>query len=308
MNEFSRFFATFGLIIGLFILIGRMLGNEIKNTESSFFVVFLDLFNAFNGNMNFTEFKMPIGQTYIAIFMFLFKVMFLSLLAAMFINRYKQVFKNLDAYRRFNIIKLKNSVAYDKFVGGATLTFFPVNILVLPFIFPIILLRSARLSDTMLKLQYVIMMLMYCVIAMTFVVPIIPFLYFKLVVNAIYIMIYNKRQDFRGQNIIMFLAGLIFGPVAIAISIIVDLLSLPNTLLKESSGFEHKYQLSSDRLNDAQIKVVMETFGKIFYGQNFQGYKGQHMTLIQLMMMHRKIFSIVDNLHDLTSRGNKDYK
>jgi hypothetical protein len=52
----------------------------------------------------------------------------------------------------------------------------------------------------------------------------------------------------------------------------------------------------------------MKTFGKIFYGQNFQNYKGQHMTLIQLMMMHRKIFSLIDNLHDLTCRGNKDYK
>lgn len=32
------------------------------------------------------------------------------------------------------------------------------------------------------------------------------------------------------------------------------------------------------------------------------------MTLIQLMQMHRKIFMIVDNLHDLTCRGNKDIR
>ena len=32
------------------------------------------------------------------------------------------------------------------------------------------------------------------------------------------------------------------------------------------------------------------------------------MTLIQLMQMHRGIFSLIDNLHDLTCRGNKDYK
>ena len=32
------------------------------------------------------------------------------------------------------------------------------------------------------------------------------------------------------------------------------------------------------------------------------------MTLIQLMMMHRRIFALIDNLHDLTCRGNKDYK
>jgi hypothetical protein len=86
---------------------------------------------------------------------------------------------------------------------------------------------------------------------MTFVVPVIPFLYFKLVTNAVFILIYNKRQDYTGQNIVMFLVALLIGPVAIAISIIVDLLSLPNTLLKDSKGFEHKYQLSSDRLNDA---------------------------------------------------------
>lgn len=152
MNEFFRFFSTFGLIIGLFLLIGRMLSSELKMETASFFVIFLDLFNAFNGNMNAEEFTMPIGQSYIAIFMYMFKVLLMSLLAAMFINKYKQVYKNLDAYRRFNIIKLKNSVAYDKFVGGATLTFFPINIVMLPFIVPIISFRSARASDTVLKL------------------------------------------------------------------------------------------------------------------------------------------------------------
>ena len=61
MNEFFRFFSTFGLIIGLFLLIGRMLGSELKHYHASFFEVFLDLFNAFNGNMNSGSFTMPIG-------------------------------------------------------------------------------------------------------------------------------------------------------------------------------------------------------------------------------------------------------
>lgn len=66
--------------------------------------------------------------------------------------------------------------------------------------------------------------------------------------------------------------------------------------------------MSSDRLNDLQIDVVMVTFGKIFYGGNFENYKGKHMTLIELMMMHRIIFSLIDNLHDLVCRGTKNYK
>ena len=92
---------------------------------------------------------------------------------------------------------------------------------------------------------------MYCCIAMTFVAPVTPFLYFKIVTNGIYITINNKRQDYKGQNVINLLLSVIIGPIAIALSIIVDLLSLPNTLLKDSKDFEHKYQLSSDRLNDA---------------------------------------------------------
>jgi len=32
------------------------------------------------------------------------------------------------------------------------------------------------------------------------------------------------------------------------------------------------------------------------------------MTLMELMLMHRKIFSLIENLHDLCCRGNKDYK
>lgn len=78
--------------------------------------------------------------------------------------------------------------------------------------------------------------------------------------------------------------------------------------MKDSRDFEHKYQLSTDRLNDVQIDVVMVTFVKIFYGSNFQAYKGKHMTLIELMVMHTGIFSIIENLHNLFCRGMKDYK
>jgi len=84
--------------------------------------------------------------------MYVFKILLMSLLAAMFINRYKIVWRNLDAYRRFIIIKLKNSVSYDKFIGGVTITFFPINLVMLPLSIPIIILRSKRASDILLKL------------------------------------------------------------------------------------------------------------------------------------------------------------
>ena len=37
-------------------------------------------------------------------------------------------------------------------------------------------------------------------------------------------------------------------------------------------------------------------------------FQGKYMTLVELMIMHRKIFCLTDNLHDLCCRGSKDYK
>ena len=39
------------------------------------------------------------------------------------------------------------------------------------------------------------------------------------------------------------------GPFIIIISLLIDLLSLPNILFYSSRSFEHKYQLSSDKLS-----------------------------------------------------------
>jgi hypothetical protein len=83
--------------------------------------------------------------------MYIFRVLLISLLSAMFVNRYKQVWQNLDGFRRFNIIKQKNSIAYDKFIGGVTLTFFPINIIMLPFSAFILMLRNNRASEILLK-------------------------------------------------------------------------------------------------------------------------------------------------------------
>jgi hypothetical protein len=46
----------------------------------------------------------------------------------------------------------------------------------------------------------------------------------------------------------------------------------------------------------------------MFYGSNFELYRNKHMTLLELMDMHRKIYDLVYNLHDLICKGTKDYK
>mmetsp|Transcript_12406 Transcript_12406/g.19390 ORF Transcript_12406/g.19390 Transcript_12406/m.19390 type:complete len:168 (-) Transcript_12406:968-1471(-) len=167
--------------------------------------------------------------------MYIFKVLLLSLLAAMFINKYEEVYKNLDAHRRFNIIKMKNSVAYDKHVGGATLTFYPINIMVLLFMIPIFSIRSSRASDFALKIQYMVMVLLYGIVICVFVVPTIPILYVKCLINTIYIGFTRKREDYKGQNIQQAFVTFILGPLIISLSLLIDLITITSTLLKPSS-------------------------------------------------------------------------
>ena len=101
---------------------------------------------------------------------------------------------------------------------------------------------------------------------------------------------------------------LLFGPVISIASIIIDLISIPGVLLLGSKNFEHKYQLSQDRMNDKQCEVVLTTFKRIFHGSKKMEYKGKTITLGQLMELHGKYFVLIDNLHDLICRGSKDYR
>ena len=152
ISELKKFLITFGLPLGLFIIIGRQLNSELKIEPASFFKIILDIFDGFNGKQDFSQYQMPQGKIFITLFVFLFNVLLLSFLVAMFINRYKFVWTNLDALRRMNIIKLKNTNSYDKLYGGVTITFFPISIIMLPFVIPVVVFKSERLNDFILKI------------------------------------------------------------------------------------------------------------------------------------------------------------
>lgn len=148
-----------------------------------------------------------------------------------------------------NIIKLKNSASYDKIYSSITITFFPISIILLPFIPAVILFKSERLNDFILKIQYTIMMLMYAFLACIIFVPILPMLYVKSVANAIYIMLHNKREKYKGQNIVELISTTLLNPLLVLISFFVDLISMPALLMKDERGFEFKYQQALEILN-----------------------------------------------------------
>ena len=269
----------------------------------------MDLFDGFNGKISINEYTEDTGQPYILLFVFIFNICLVSTLIAMFINRLRFVWQNLSALRRMAIIKLKNTSTYDDQMGAITITFFPISIILLPFILPLYLFQSDRLSDFVLKMQYFLMICLYCIIASIISLPIIPLLYIKILGNALYMAFTNKREDYKGQNLLNLIYVIVLGPVVIFVSLLVDLIALPNLLMKNQRDFEFKYQQSIDGLTAHQLDIVLAPYLEIFYTSDFKiRFMNNSMTTLELMLMHRRIFFLTDNLHDLICRGNKDYK
>mmetsp|Transcript_11812 Transcript_11812/g.18171 ORF Transcript_11812/g.18171 Transcript_11812/m.18171 type:complete len:182 (+) Transcript_11812:6197-6742(+) len=152
IQELKKFIFTFGLLIIGFMVVASQLKLELMMTDINFYQTALNIFDGMNGNQKFSDYTYPQGKLFIALFAFIFNILLMSFLVSMFINRYKFVWKNIDALRRMNIIKLKNSSSYDKLIGGVTLSFFPINVFLLPFIIPVVFFKSERLNDFILKI------------------------------------------------------------------------------------------------------------------------------------------------------------
>ena len=149
---------------------------------------------------------------------------------------------------------------------------------------------------------------MYCSIGCIISIGLIPILYIKTIANQVYILMNSKRVAYPGQNAVNLLLAIFLNPILIFASFVVDLIVLPNLLLKDSKGFEHKYQTHLELLNEQQHGIVLKIFVNLFYVNFFTKWANKRMTMIDMMKMHLRVFEIQENLHDLMCRGNKDYK
>ena len=109
------------------------------------------------------------------------------------------------------------------------------------------------------------MVSLYCALAAAISVPLVPLLYIKIIANAIYILVNNKREEFKGESIIKLFASIFFGPLVIVGALLIDVLALPNLLLKDEKTFEFKYQQMLDHMSKAQSERVIKLFTKLVY-------------------------------------------
>mmetsp|Transcript_12421 Transcript_12421/g.19437 ORF Transcript_12421/g.19437 Transcript_12421/m.19437 type:complete len:188 (-) Transcript_12421:1091-1654(-) len=151
------------------------------------------------------------------------------------------------------------------------------------------------------------MMILYFLMALAIIILIIPFLYLKNIVNSIYILRAETRQEYAQQNWVQVAISTFLGSGLIPCSMLVDILILPNLLMKPVEEFEPKYRLYSERLNSYQTKQTGIVLGRLIKKYDNK-LKDVVIECEEIMMIHRMAFRIIDNLHDLICRGSKDYK
>lgn len=191
--ELQRFAKSIFLIVVTFILVGRILQRLTKFKSTSLIETSMEVFDAFIGNQNYDEFTFPTGVIYLTFTAYVSQMLLIRFLVAMFISKYKKVFKNQDFLNRLTIISLKNSSSYDKRIGAITTSFFPINIILLPFIAPILYFKNDRFNDFILKAQYFVLLGLYSLVAFVMALVLMPIIYLKSVINAAYIVKATKR-------------------------------------------------------------------------------------------------------------------
>jgi hypothetical protein len=225
----------------------------------------------------------------------------------MFVLRYFHVWKNIEATRRMDIIKLKNTQQYDKFYGAITMTYFPINIILLPFFIPLVLMKSERLNNFILQLQYFMLVIMYCVIALCLALPISIVLYAKIVLNSLFIAYNGRKHESIIHMLVDVSSAILMGLPLIVVSLVVDLLTLNGHLMRDEKHFEFKYQ-QVNVLAGLDPVFVMNAFYFVFINGFEKNYKNKGKTEYQLMMQHTNIFQITNNFHSVFCRGDKEYE
>ena len=188
VDEMKKFLITIGLFLLALLFILRFQFIQFKHLKEenladlSLFEISLDLFNGLTANQDFASYRTA-GQIFVGAYAYTFFFLLLSFLVAIFVNRYKEIWGNIEAVRRMDIIQQKNSLSFDPMIRGVTMTFFPINILLLPFIIVVVGFRSSRVSDLILKVQYAIMIVIYCFFGALIAIPVCPLLLLKAIVN-----------------------------------------------------------------------------------------------------------------------------
>mmetsp|Transcript_22505 Transcript_22505/g.34794 ORF Transcript_22505/g.34794 Transcript_22505/m.34794 type:complete len:199 (+) Transcript_22505:1462-2058(+) len=182
-DEFKNFLIMWGLPLTVFALVARYLKDNLNQVSINFLESSLRIFYSFAGFSKMQDYRYPVGQTSLALYLVASNWLLFGYMIAMFVMKYMKAWNNLEAIKRMTIIEIKRSRSNHPLYGSITQSFFPINIILLPLILPVVFFKSERLNDSVLKAQYGLLILMYSVISLPVFCILFPFMFFKCVTN-----------------------------------------------------------------------------------------------------------------------------
>jgi hypothetical protein len=88
------------------------------------------------------------------------------------------------------------------------------------------------------------MIFFYMAVSPIGIVLLIPILYIKMILNALYMGFATTREHYKGERVVNMFISIFLGPVIIVISLLVDVITLPGVLMRDGETLENKYQAS----------------------------------------------------------------
>ena len=145
--DLLKFFIAFGLPLVCILMIGVFNSRDFTYDNLDAWGLFIQLFSAFTGEQEFSLFKEYAGQIYLVLFILMYFVMLLNLLIAMFSNTYQIIYDKKESIRLRRILQMKNQLSFDPIVGSVTSTFFPINVVMIPFMIFIVVVKNKKANE-----------------------------------------------------------------------------------------------------------------------------------------------------------------
>lgn len=83
---------------------------------------------------------------------------------------------------------------HDPIIGAVSSTFFPINVIIIPFMPIIVIVKNKKLNEMINKLQYAGMIFLQSGAITLFQIILSPVMYVKMVLNSFHIMIISQNN------------------------------------------------------------------------------------------------------------------
>ena len=184
--EISKFLLIYGMFFLIFSSSGRLLFNGLSSFKDNTSTV-ITLFSASLGNFSFSMFDDPNNvvssfnsYAYLVLFLVISNVILLNFIIAILTSIYEVLKAKSTIIYLTQIVKWRSVFGYNEYYSSMISLFIPLNIIMLPLVPFILILKSKKLNLILLHISYVPVLIIGTIVFFWISIILIPFAYYAL--------------------------------------------------------------------------------------------------------------------------------